>query len=120
MDERLERALEFSNYRVTLHQQLETLKFKMRNGLTHSCNGGTFHISQELIGFCNSLILDEQTESVLLDINELPILIPDLPEFYEEIYSKYFETLNEYSAEYEKLRKARKVAAIVDIDPEEI
>lgn len=119
MDDRLEKALEFSNYRVTLYNQHEALKLRMRNALTHACNGGTFKITQELIGFCNTLILDEQTEAVLLDINELPILIPELQEFYDTIYSKYFEALNDYSIEYEKLRKARKVSAIVDIDPKE-
>ena len=36
--------------------------------------------------------------------------------FYEEIHSRYFEVTNDYYAEYEKLRKARKVHKVLDLD----
>lgn len=118
MDSRLEKALQFSNYRTTLYAQLENLKLKTQNDLMYSHNGGTFEITRDLISFCYALMGDDQSDTVLLDVNDLPILISDLKTFTDDIYSKYFEAMNEYYVEYEKLRKARKVSAIVDLAPE--
>jgi len=119
MDDRLKRALEFSNYRLTLYQQLDNLKLKTQNGLMFSHNGGTFKINRELIAFCNALLEDDQTETILLDINELPVFVSNLKEFYDTIYSKYFEVLNDYHQEYEKSRKSRRPAAIVEMEENE-
>lgn len=119
MDSRLEKALEFSNYRVTLFQELKTLKLKMANDLMYSYNGGTFKITRELISFCQALLADDQSETILLDINDTPIFIDALSEFADKIYSQYFEALNEYHIEYERLRKARSVEKIVDLSPNE-
>ena len=116
MDERLVKAQEFANYRVTLQQKQEVLKLKMQNALRFSSNGGTFHIDRELIAFAKTLLDEGLTETVLLDINENPILITNLKSFYETVYSKYFEATNEYVREYTKLRKARRVSTIVGMD----
>ncbi len=118
MDSRLEKALQFSNYRTTLYAQLENLKLKTQNDLMYSHNGGTFKITRGLISFCYALMGDDQSDTILLDVHDLPILISDLKTFTDDIYSKYFEAMNEYYVEYEKLRKARKVSAIVDLAPE--
>ena len=118
MDERLKKALEFSNYRLTLYQQLETQKLKTQNDLMFSHNGGTFRITRELISFCSALLSDEQTETILLDVNELPIFVDDLQGFYDKIYSTYFEVLNNYHQEYERLKTARRPAAIVEMEDE--
>ena len=115
MDSRLEKALSFAEYRVTLFQQLEALKLKTQNGLMFSINGGTFRIDRELISFVKTLLDDKQTGAFLLDVNELPIFIDDLPAFYEEIYSTYFEVMNDYGEEYERIRRSRKVASIIEI-----
>ena len=52
---------------------------------------------------------------MLLDIYENPIKV-DIENFYDEISSRYFEVTNEYYAEYEKIRKARKVHKILDLN----
>ena len=116
MDERLVKAQEFANYRVTLQRKQEVLKLKMQNALQFSSDGGTFRITPELISFAK-LQMDEGLDStILLDTNENPIFIINLKKFYEDIYSKYFEAMNDYQREYAKLRKARRVASIVDMD----
>ena len=117
-DDRLEKALQFSNYRVTLFQQLEALKLRTANSLMYSIHGGTFRINRELISFVKILLDDQQTGAFLTDINDLPIFIDDLPNFFEEIYSRYFETMNDYGEEYVRIRKARKVASLVDLEKE--
>ena len=37
-------------------------------------------------------------------------------DFYDEIFSRYFEATNEYYIEYEKLKKARKVHKVLDLN----
>ena len=117
MSTRLTKALEFSNYRVTLNNQQAQLKAKTESLLSYSINGGTFTIDIPLITFCKQLIDQGQENVVLLDIYNNPINIL-LESFYEEIKSRYYEATNDYYAEYEKLRKARKVHKILDLNDE--
>ena len=115
MAAKLQTALEFSNYRQTLNNQKEVLKAKTESLLSYSINGGTFTIDRELITFVKTLIDDKHTDAVLLDIYMLPIAV-DLPNFYSEIMSRYFEVTNDYYVEYEKIRKARKVSSVLDLN----
>ena len=117
MSTRLTKALEFANYRVTLNNQQAQLKAKTQSLLSYSINGGTFTIDLTLITFCKQLIDNGQTEVVLLDIYNNPIKV-DVESFYEEIISRYYEVTNNYYAEYEKLRKSRKVHKVLDLNEE--
>jgi len=115
MSTKLTKALEFANYRVTLNNQKAALLAKTESLLSYSINGGTFTIDIQLLTFCKQLINDKQTDIVLLDIYKNPIKV-DLVSFYEEIESRYYEVTNDYYAEYEKLRKARKVHKVLDLN----
>ena len=115
MSSKLTKALEFANYRKTLNVQHNNLKAKVQTLLNYSINGGTFQIDQVLISFVQTLLDQEHTEAVLLDIYNNPIKI-ELESFLEEIISRYFEATNEYHAEYQKLRKSRKVHKLIDLD----
>lgn len=115
MSSKLTKALEFANYRRTLNVQHNNLKAKVQTLLSYSINGGTFQIDQVLISFVKTLLDQEHTEAVLLDIYNNPIKV-ELEEFLEEITSRYFEATNEYHAEYEKLKKSRKVHKLIDLD----
>ena len=115
MSSKLTKALEFANYRRTLNVQHNNLKAKVQTLLSYSINGGTFQIEQVLISFVKTLLDQGHTEAVLLDIYNNPIKV-ELEEFLEEITSRYFEATNEYHAEYEKLKKSRKVHKLIDLD----
>lgn len=115
MSTRLNKALEFANYRTTLNNQQAQLKAKIQSLLSYSINGGTFTIDVPLITFCKQLLDEGQKSAILLDIYKNPIKI-EIDSFYEEIRSRYFEVTNEYYAEYEKLRKARKVHKVLDLN----
>lgn len=119
MSSKLEKALEFANYRTTLNVQHNALKAKVQTLLSYSINGGTFEISQELISFIKLLLDKEYTDAVLLDTYNNPIQIENLDDFLEEILSRYFEAVNEYHAEYQKIRKARKVHKLIDLNLDE-
>lgn len=115
MSTKLTKALEFANYRVTLNNQQQALKAKAEMILTYSTNGGTFTIDPTLITFCKMLIDQDQEEAVLLDSYNNPIMV-NVQDFYDEIFSRYFEATNEYYIEYEKLKKARKVHKVLDLN----
>jgi hypothetical protein len=117
MSTRLTDALEFANYRVTLNNQQAALRAKTQSLLSYSINGGTFTIDRSLLNFCKLLLEEKQTEAVLLDIYQNPIKV-DIESFYDEVLSRYFEVTNDYYAEYEKLRKSRKVHKVLDLNDE--
>lgn len=114
MGAKLNKALEFANYRVTLNNQQAALKAKTQSLLSYSVNGGTFTIDRELITFCKLLLDSKKKTAVLLDIYGNPVQV-ELKAFYDEILSRYFEATNDYYVEYEKLRKARQVDTVVGI-----
>jgi hypothetical protein len=117
MSTRLTDALEFANYRVTLNNQQAALRAKTQSLLSYSINGGTFTIDRSLLNFCKLLLEEKQPEAVLLDIYQNPIKV-DIESFYDEVLSRYFEVTNDYYAEYEKLRKSRKVHKVLDLNDE--
>lgn len=115
MEERLSKALEFANYRQTLNNQLHQTKIRTEGLLTIAKHGGSFKVGQELICFLDYLIRTDKDSAILLDSNNVPIEIEDLHTFLIEVTARYFEVTNDYSKEYQSIRKARNVKSIVDL-----
>lgn len=113
--ERLERALEFSNTMQTFNLNKNNLKVKTQNLLNYSSSGGSFKVSQELINFINMIVVSGKDEVILLDKNDIPIKIEDTKKFLEDISSLYFEVINEYYNDYQKLRSSRKIEKVLEI-----
>lgn len=109
MDDRLQKALDFSNYRITLFLQKENIKVKVDSLLTYAINGGIFKANIELITFVNLIKSQGHTSVVLIDKNNNPVEITDLETFQSDLLSRYFEATNFYYSEYTKLRKTRSV-----------
>ena len=116
MDERLQKAYEFSNYRLTLDNEIKQLKIWLTTQLTHSVNGGAFLIDRELISFVHTMQQMKQTSAILLDTKQNPIVIENIDEFFTQITEKYFGTMNEYHSKMMDLRKKRNVKALVEVD----
>lgn len=115
MEERLEQALSFANYRQTLNNQLQKLKTRAEGSLIFAKNGGSFTISRELICFLDFLVRSEKSNATLLDDNNTPVLIVDVVEFRKEITNRYFEVTSDYLKEYQEIRKSRNVKSILSI-----
>jgi len=113
MDERLQNAYNFSNYRLTLDATIKVNKLALKNQLIYSKAGGSFVITPELISFVYNLEQMGKTSVVLLDHKENPVRIEDVKEFRETISDQYFSALNEYYVKTVELRKQRSVKAIV-------
>lgn len=116
MDERLKKALDFSNYRQTLSVQRKILKEKLEARLTYGYAGGVFYIDRSLINFVQMCLDQERTTGVpIIDVNDNPILIDDLFKFRDEIFDRYFTASFEYMNEYEKIKKGRTVEKLIDL-----
>jgi hypothetical protein len=115
MDERLQKALDISNYMVTLNNQKRLLQEQYQENLIYYFNGGQFTITQQLISFCQSLIAMSQPSTILIDDNKTPIEIENLNDFSQELCSKYFEASNKYLTEYNKIKSNRSVESIMDL-----
>jgi len=113
--ERLAKALDFSNTMQTFNLAKNNLKVKTQNLLSYSTNGGTFRVSQELIAFVSMSVTSGKSSLILLDKNDIPIQIDDTTKFLEDISSLYFEVINEYYNDYQKLRSSRKIEKVLEI-----
>lgn len=115
MDKNLEKALQFSNFKQSFSTKQQTLKEKIDGKLTYGINGGLFKINISLMTFVHALCEAGRIEDVIiLDYNENPILIPDLSNFRNEIFDRYFTSMNEYYNEYQTLKKSRSVERLLD------
>lgn len=119
MSERLNKALAFANYRQTLNNQLLKLKIRAEGTLILAKNGGSFTVGQELICFLDYLVRNSMTSATILDDNNNPVEITDVPAFLKDVTTRYFEVTNDYLREYQEIRKSRNVKSILDIKDEE-
>ena len=117
MDERLKKALDVSNYMVTLNNQKRLLKEKFYEDLLYFDSGSQFIVTQNLITFVKFLVESGyDTDVVLIDDNDIPVKIKDLEVFYRDILDLYFRSANLYMNEYEKLKKLRSVEKIFNYE----
>lgn len=115
IDERLEKALEFSNYRTTLNRQKKNAKMRFDNALSFSIHGGTFKVTPDLISFISTLCAAGKMQVPLLDIYDTAILVTDLPAFLQQITDIYYMSMNDYLAECNNIKTARSVKALLDM-----
>ena len=113
--ERLEKALDFSNTMKTFNLNKNNLKVKTQNLLSYSTAGGSFAVDQSLISFMDFVVSSGKTEITLLDKNDIPVRIEDTEKFLDEVSSLYFEVVNDYYNEYQKLRSSRKIEKVLEI-----
>lgn len=117
MDERLEKALDFANYMQTLSNQRKMLQEQFKESLVYFYKGSQFTININLINYINWLIDKDIIENVIfIDDNEIPVEVSNLSEFLEDIQDQYFTALNQYHAEYVKLKSKRSVEKLIDHD----
>jgi len=109
MDERLEKALAFSNYRITIENQRRAIMRRFETMLVVHYQNGMFLADKETIAFVEALLRSGNKDAIVLDQKNIPVDITNLEDFLKTLTTKYFEAVNEYSTEYKKLAKARNV-----------
>jgi len=116
MDKKLEKALDFANYRQSLAIKRKTIKEKADAKLTYGINGGLFKVDRALITFVQMLIdQDRKTNIPLIDSNDNPVMIEDVESFRDDILDRYFAVTLEYHDKIKELNKARSVEKLLDL-----
>ena len=115
MDERLEKALEISNYMATFENHKRILKEQYKENLVLYYKGGQFSITRELISFCQSLLSLEQESTILIDDNDIPVDCDDLQDFTNALLNNYQSYSNRYLTDYNKLMNERSVESIMNL-----
>ena len=119
MDSRLEKALDFANFRTILSTRQKNLKRLFDNKLLFHHNSGIFKATPEFLAFLVTVILREkQGGFIFIDQNDTPIHIEDLDDFYNTAFNKYKEALKQYYNSYQKLAEAREIRKAVDWENE--
>jgi len=116
MDERIEKAFNVANYMATLSNQRKIILEEFNQKLLYYTNGATFLITLELINFTKTAIdLGHTSDVPFLDVNNLPVNIVNVQEFFDTIVDQYFEALNDYSSKFNEIKSKRKVSDIVEL-----
>tara|TARA_X000000950_G_C13707320_1_gene574727 strand:+ start:564 stop:911 length:348 start_codon:yes stop_codon:yes gene_type:complete len=115
MDESLEKALDFSNYMVTFNNQKRIIYEEYMADLIVYQGGGKFSVNKELISFIANLIDQSNTKTVLVDDNQTPVLIEDLPSFMHDVKVCYSTASTKYYEKYKKMVSKRNVESLVDV-----
>lgn len=116
MDKRLEKALDFSNYMLTLNNQKRLLLEKYQEDLIHFYNGSQITINKELVTFISAMMSTNQDEVVIIDDNDIPCMIENLEDFYSDIILTYNNASTSYYTEYTKLKINRSVEKLIDYE----
>lgn len=114
MDERLAKALDYSNYMVTYNNQKLLAKERFNENLCYFFNGSQFIVSIELINYVHYLFNKGITNTILIDSNETPIKIDNIEEFLNNIQHTYFFATNRYYQDLTELKTKRKVEKLVE------
>ena len=117
-EDRLQKALDFANYRQTLNNQLQKLKIRTEGMLMFAEAGGKFTINRELICCMDYLVRNGQESATIFDDNGYPVQIADTALFLKKITERYSAVANDYLQEAQEIKKSRKVGSILDIKEE--
>jgi len=115
MDERLEKALEFSNFLETQNNQKRIFLKQYQDNLVHYTNGHKITVTMDLISFCQSLLELDQGETVLLDDNSIPFDVNNLKEFTRQLLGVYTFASRKYLYDYKKIKDNRSVEGLTSL-----
>jgi len=114
MDERLEKALEFSNYALTINNQKRNIRNRVAQLQIVHYAGGVFIANHETISFIKTLIDMKHKKSIIIDSKNNPITVKSLNELLEKLMDAYTGATTEFDIENEKIKKSRNIKKIMD------
>ncbi len=98
---------------TTLSNQRKVILEEFQQSLIYYFQGASFTIERNLITFISTLVARETTVAVVLDDNNIPVEIPDLKTFLDEIISIYFSATNDYLVKYNQIKTKRRVGDLM-------
>jgi hypothetical protein len=114
MDERLSKALEFSNYALTINNQKRNIRNRVAQLQIVHYLGGVFLANHETIAFIKTLMDLEHKSSIIIDSKQNPVNVKSLKELLDKLLNAYTSATTEFDIENEKLKKARNIKKVMD------
>lgn len=115
MDERLEKAFQTANYMASLSNLRRVALEEYKQNLIFYFQGSSFTVTRELIVFVHTLTELGNTESIILDDNNIPLNVTNLKEFLDKILNTYALATNAYLAKYGEIKSKRRVEGLVEL-----
>ena len=115
MDSRLEKALDFANFRMILSTRQKNLKQLFDNKLLFHYNSGIFKATPEFLAFVNIIMQRDKMDGfIFIDQNDTPIHVKDVDAFYNVAFNKYKTALIQYHESHQKLNEAKDIRKALD------
>ena len=115
MDDRLSKALEFSNFLETQNNQKRIFLAQYKEDLIFYTNGHKISVDRSLISFCKSCVLSSETSTWILDDNNIPVYIDNLENFTNTVYKVYTDACKKYLDAYQSIKTQKSVQGLVDL-----
>lgn len=115
MDERLEKAFQTANYMASLSNLRRVALEEYKQNLIYYSQGSSFTVTRELIVFVHTLTELGNTESIILDDNNIPLNVVNLKEFLDNILNVYGSATNKYLAKYGEIKSKRRVEGLIEL-----
>lgn len=114
MDERLQKALEFSNYTISINNQKQNLRNRLAQMQILHYSGGTFLADAKTISFLGTLVqLGHTSAQVIIDNKNNPVHVMNVQELLEKLVYQYQTAAQEYEQEFAKVKKARNIKRLM-------
>lgn len=98
------------SYRYSLNLKRKFLFEKFLDNTIIAKNGGLFKINENFLCFLSQI---KETTQFILDMNNNPIFIDNIQEFYQQAYKQYFTSLEEFAREIDSLKKQRNKQSLI-------
>jgi hypothetical protein len=115
VDERIEKAFQTANFMATLSNLRKTALEEYTQSLVYYFQGSSFTVTRELIVFVHTLTELENTESIILDDNNIPQNVTNLKEFLTNILNVYGLATNTYLSKYTEIKSKRRIEGLVEL-----
>jgi hypothetical protein len=115
MDNRLNDALAFANYRLTLQVQRQNIEARVLAALLFSHQNAIFKATQSLIAFADYKVRTPDAPMYVDDNSGNTIKIENPVEFLKQASDTYDSAMSLKQAEQQKLKAARTTAKIVGL-----
>lgn len=113
-DKKLNEALAFANYRLTLQVQRQNIEARVEASLLVSYNGALFKATQQLINFVGLRTI--RGEQILVEDNSNNVIaIEDGNAFLKVLLDAYDSSMQLKQQEQNRLKSARSTAKIVGL-----
>lgn len=113
-DKKLNEALAFANYRLTLQVQRQNIEARVEAALIVSYNGAIFKATQQLVNFVALRVI--RNEQVLVEDNSSNVItIEDGNNFLKSLLTAYDSAMQLKQDEQKRLKSARSTAKIVGL-----